>query len=434
MPSDPLLSVRDLKKHYPITQGVLKKEVGRVKAVDGISFDVTPGETLGIVGESGCGKSTAAASLLRLEDPTGGAVVFDGDDITDYDDAGLKRFRRRAQMMFQDPSSSFDPRMSVGESVAEPLAIHGMRDRRRRRRIVENLLERVGLSASDFDRYPHEFSGGQKQRIALARALVLNPDLVVADEPVSALDVSIQAEIISLMRGLQAEFGLAIVFISHDLSVVREVCDRVAVMYLGEIVEIAETETLFDDPQHPYTRALISSIPTPDPARRDERVELSGDVPSPSNPPSGCRFHTRCPEVIPPEQFDLEQREWRHVLDLRLRIDKGIDVDDVRAFLVAEDVADAPEAVPDAAVERELRREFDVPDALSDRAAEETLSSGLSALVAGDLEQARRTLDEAFTTVCEREHPELERTASGSEPACHLATESVAIDPPANHD
>ncbi|KAB1194705.1 ATP-binding cassette domain-containing protein [Haloferax sp. MBLA0076] len=434
MSSDPLLSVQELKKHYPITKGVLKSEVGRVKAVDGISFDVSAGETLGLVGESGCGKSTAATSLLRLEDPTDGAVVFDGEDITDYDDTELKRFRRRAQMMFQDPSSSFDPRMSVGESVAEPLAIHGMRDRRRRRRIVENLLERVGLSATDFDRYPHEFSGGQKQRIALARALVLNPDLVVADEPVSALDVSIQAEIISLMRELQAEFGLAIVFISHDLGVVREVCDRVAVMYLGEIVEVADTETLFEDPQHPYTRALISSIPTPDPSRRGHRVELTGDVPSPSNPPEGCRFHTRCPEVIQPEQFDLDQTEWRRVLDLRLRIDGDVDVDDVRTFLVAEGDADTPEEVGDDAVKRELRREFDIPATLSDPDAEALLSNGLSALVAGDDQAARRTLDDAFSTVCEQTHPVLESTPQGSTAACHLVDEGVPIDPPTNDD
>ncbi|KTG14423.1 ABC transporter ATP-binding protein [Haloferax profundi] len=434
MSPDPLLSVRELTKHYPITKGVLKSEVGRVKAVDGISFDVAAGETLGLVGESGCGKSTAATSLLRLEDPTGGAVVFDGEDITDYDDTELKRFRRRAQMMFQDPSSSFDPRMSVGESVAEPLAIHGMRDRGRRRRIVENLLERVGLAATDFDRYPHEFSGGQKQRIALARALVLNPDLVVADEPVSALDVSIQAEIISLMRELQAEFGLAIVFISHDLGVVREVCDRVAVMYLGEIVEVADTETLFEDPQHPYTRALISSIPTPDPSRRGQRVELTGDVPSPSNPPTGCRFHTRCPEVIQPEQFDLDQTEWRRVLDLRLRIDDDVDVDDVRTFLVAEGDAETPEEVGEDAVKRELRREFDIPATLSDPDADAILSNGLSALVAGDDQAARRTLDDAFSTVCEQTHPVLESTPQGSTAACHLVDEGVPIDPPANDD
>ncbi|ELZ84361.1 dipeptide/oligopeptide/nickel ABC transporter ATP-binding protein [Haloferax larsenii JCM 13917] len=434
MSSDPLLSVRGLKKHYPITEGVLKKEVGRVKAVDGISFDVESGETLGLVGESGCGKSTAATSLLRLEDPTDGDIVFDGEDITEFDDTRLKSFRRRAQMMFQDPSSSFDPRMSVGESVAEPLEIHGMRDRSRRRRIVENLLERVGLSASDFDRYPHEFSGGQKQRIALARALVLNPDIIVADEPVSALDVSIQAEIISLMRDLQDEFDLAIVFISHDLGVVREVCDRVAVMYLGEIVEVADTETLFTDPQHPYTRALLSSIPTPDPTRRNEQIELTGDVPSPSNPPSGCRFHTRCPEVIPPAEFDLDQDEWRHVLDLRLRVDSGLDVEDVRSFLVAEGVANDTEAVPDDAVKRELRREFDIPETLSDAAAETVLSEGLDALVSGDHDHARRTLDEAFSTVCERDAPALETSERGSTAACHLVDESVTVESPVSDD
>ncbi|AFK18794.1 ATP-binding cassette domain-containing protein [Haloferax mediterranei ATCC 33500] len=430
MSSDPLLSVRNLKKHYPITEGVLKKEVGRVRAVDGISFEVERGETLGLVGESGCGKSTAATSLLRLEEPTDGEVVFDGADITAHGDAELKAFRRRAQMMFQDPSSSFGPRMSVGESVAEPLAIHGMRDRKRRRRIVENLLERVGLSAAAFDRYPHEFSGGQKQRIALARALVLNPELIVADEPVSALDVSIQAEIISLMRDLQAEFGLAIVFISHDLGVVREVCDRVAVMYLGEIVEIADTETLFDDPQHPYTKALLSSIPTPDPSRRNEGIELTGDVPSPSNPPSGCRFHTRCPVVIQPDEFSLEQSEWRHVLDLRLRVERGIDVQDVREFLVAEGEADAPEDVPGDAVARELRREFDVPQTLSDPNAETILSNAISDLTDGEHDAARRTLNESFTTVCERDHPELEATGVGTTAACLRVGNDRQVDPP----
>ncbi|ELZ91499.1 dipeptide/oligopeptide/nickel ABC transporter ATP-binding protein [Haloferax mucosum ATCC BAA-1512] len=430
MSADPLLSVRNLKKHYPITKGILKKEVGRVKAVDGISFDVAPGETLGLVGESGCGKSTAATSLLRLEEPTDGQILFDGDDIVEHGDADLKAFRRRAQMMFQDPSSSFDPRMSVGESVAEPLAIHGMRDRARRRRIVEDLLERVGLSAAAYDRYPHEFSGGQKQRIALARALVLNPDLVVADEPVSALDVSIQAEIISLMRDLQTEFGLSIVFISHDLGVVREVCDRVAVMYLGEIVEVADTETLFSDPKHPYTKALLSSIPTPDPSRRNEGVELSGDVPSPSNPPSGCRFHTRCPAVIQPEAFDLEQAEWRHVLDLRLRVERGVDASDIREFLVAEGEAPTPEEVPDAAVARELRREFDVPQTLSDPNAETVLSDAISALVEGEHDEARRTLNDSFSSVCERDHPELESTSAGTSAACLRVDTERRIDPP----
>ena len=312
MTDEPLLSVRDLEKHYPIRKGLLNRQVGAARAVDGISFDIEEGETLGLVGESGCGKSTAASSVIHLEEPTSGEVIFNGNgregatrdpdgthpnDVTKFDDAEMMEFRRGAQMIFQDPSSSFDPRVSVGNGVGELLKVHGMSDRHRRRAIVEDLLERVGLSASDFDRYPHEFSGGQKQRIALARALVLNPDLIIADEPVSALDVSIQAEILSLINDLQDEFGLSLLFISHDMSVIRQICDRVAVMYLGEIVEIGPVEEIFTDPQHPYTEALLSSIPTPDPRASVGGIELKGTVPSPTNPPSGCRFHTRCPEA-----------------------------------------------------------------------------------------------------------------------------------------
>ncbi|ESS07263.1 MAG: oligopeptide/dipeptide ABC transporter, ATP-binding protein, C-terminal domain protein, partial [uncultured archaeon A07HB70] len=278
--SDPLLSVRDLEKHYPLTEGILKRQVGSVRAVDGVSFDLAAGETLGLVGESGCGKSTAATAALRLEEPTGGTVLFDGDDVTAFDDSELKRFRREAQMIFQDPTSSFDPRMSVGESVTEALRVHGISDRARRRAVGEDLLERVGLAAEDYDRYPHEFSGGQRQRIAVARALVVNPRLVVADEPVSALDVSVKSAVLDLLADLQAEFGIAMVFISHDLSVVREVADRVAVMYLGEIVEMAPTERLFEAPEHPYTEALLSAIPRPDPDAAARTIQLSGSVPS----------------------------------------------------------------------------------------------------------------------------------------------------------
>ena len=412
----PLLEVRNLKKHYPITEGLLKNEVGRVRAVDGVSFTVERGETLGIVGESGCGKSTAATSLLRLEEPTDGQVLFDGDDITTYDDRELKRFRRRAQMIFQDPTSSFDPRMSVGEAVAEPLVIHGIRGRERRRRVVGDLLERVGLSADDFDRYPHEFSGGQRQRIALARALVVNPDLVVADEPTSALDVSVQAEILTLIERVQAAFGLSIVFISHDMGVVREVCDRVAVMYLGEIVEIGPTAIVFDDPQHPYTRALLSSIPEPDPRSRGLGTPLGGDVPSPSNPPSGCRFHTRCPEIIAPEGYDLPQEEWRALMNLRVRLGtEGLDLEAAEEFVTVETGRADDDAVADA-----VRAEFDVPETLSDPSAERVLSDALAAVVAGDQTPARERLDEAFSTVCARERPTLAPTDAGHEAACHL--------------
>jgi len=401
----PLLDVEGLVKHYPVTEGVLRNEVGRVRAVDGVSFTVDRGETLGLVGESGCGKSTAATTALRLEEPTDGHVVFDGEDVTEYGEKALKRFRRRAQMVFQDPTSSFDPRMSIGESVAEPLRVHGMRDRERRRRIVGDLLERVGLDATDMDRYPHEFSGGQKQRVGLARALVINPDLIVADEPVSALDVSVQADILGLIEKLQAEFGLAIVVISHDMGVVREVCDRVAVMYLGEIVETAPTEQLFEDPHHPYTRALLGSTPVADPRRRGQGTKLTGDVPSPSDPPPGCRFHTRCPEVIPDEAYDVDAATWRAVLNLRLRAAAdGIDVEAVRTYTAADD---DPEAADPEAVRAAIREEFDLPSTLPDARAEEALAGALDRIVAGDVDGAAVRLTEAFPTVCRRERPGL---------------------------
>jgi peptide/nickel transport system ATP-binding protein len=432
-----LLEVRGLTKHYPITEGILRTEVGRVRAVDGVDFTVERGETLGIVGESGCGKSTAATSLLRLEEPTAGEVLFDGEDITGYDDAELKRFRRRAQMIFQDPTSSFDPRMSVGESVAEPLVIHGVADRERRRRIVEDLLERVGLSADDAGRYPHEFSGGQKQRIALARALVVNPDLIVADEPTSALDVSVQADILRLIEDVQAEFGLAIVFISHDMGVVREVCDRVAVMYLGEVVEVGPTGAVFSDPQHPYTRALLSAIPTLDPRQRGGGVELTGDVPAPSDPPPGCRFHTRCPEVIQPGGYEFEQSAWRGVLDLRVRLRReGIDVDAVREFVASERDA-GPESVDGTALRAAIREEFGIPARLSDPAADDVVETSLEEILAGDPDRARERLAEAFRTVCEERPTDLQTTVAGHEAACHLHDErraAVGRDAPAPED
>ncbi|XVH30900.1 ABC transporter ATP-binding protein [Haloferacaceae archaeon DSL9] len=425
----PLLEVRNLKKHYPITQGMLKREVGRVRAVDGIDFEVYPGETFGIVGESGCGKSTAATTLLRLEEPTDGEVLFDGTDISNLAKGDLKRFRRRAQMIFQDPSSSFDPRMSVGESIGEPLQIHGFSDREARRQIAQNLLERVGLSASDVDRYPHEFSGGQKQRIGLARALVLNPDLIVADEPVSALDVSIQAEILSLMNSLQAEFNLAIVIISHNLSVIREVCDRMAVMYLGEIVEMGPTEAIFSNPQHPYTRALLSSIPTPDPRQRGMGVRLSGDVPSPSNPPSGCRFHTRCPEIIQPDDVNLEQPAWRSVMDLKQKVrNRTIDLESIRdhAVRTTGDETDDSTATTAAAI----RSAFDIPSRLSDPAAESTLETALERLAAGNLEGAGDALSATFRTPCESDKPPLEPGEAGWVVSCHLREENGRAETP----
>jgi peptide/nickel transport system ATP-binding protein len=425
--ADALVEVRNLTKHYPITKGMMKTEVGRVRAVDGVDFDIRRGETLGLVGESGCGKSTVATSMLRLEDPTDGSVIFDNEDITTYDKEQLKDFRREAQMIFQNPTSSFDPRMSVGESISEPLRIHGVGPRSRREEIASDLLERVGMDGDDIYRYPHEFSGGQKQRIALARALVVNPRLIVADEPVSALDVSIQAEVLDLINDIQDEFGLSILFISHDMGVIREVCDRVAVMYLGEIVEVAPTETLFENPQHPYSRALLSSIPHPDPRQRGLGKRLTGDVPSPSNPPRGCNFHTRCPEIIQPEGYEFEQEEWRALMDLRVRLERqGIDTEAVEKFAGIEaSIADEEDTVEvsDEDLKAELRGEFGLPETLPDTDATRTLDEALTMIVTDRSEEAKDLLASEFPTVCQNEEPELVDTEAGHPAACHLHTE-----------
>ncbi|MGM0606322.1 MAG: ABC transporter ATP-binding protein, partial [Halobacteriota archaeon] len=319
----PLLEVRDLKTHYPITEGIFRREVGRVKAVDGVSFQLDAGEALGIVGESGSGKTTTALSILGLEAPTHGDVVFDGQRVSELSGAALRAFRRRAQLVVQDPNEAFNPRMTVGEAVAEPLSLHGMRDADRRRRIVADLLERVGLSAHDLDRYPHEFSGGEKQRIAIARALVLNPDLIVADEPTSALDGRVQADVLALLDDVRREFDIAVLFISHDIDVVRRFCDRVAVMYLGEIVETGPIEAVLSEPAHPYTRLLLGSVPSLDPADRTMAKPLTDTIPDPSAPPAGCRFHTRCPERIPPDEVTLTASVWQAVAAFELTLRTG---------------------------------------------------------------------------------------------------------------
>ncbi len=291
----PLLQVQDLVKYYPVKHGSFSRAKVFAKAVDGITFDIAWGETLGLVGESGCGKTTAAMTILRLEEASSGIVIFDGRNLMELDRSELRQVRREMQVVFQDPYSSLNPRMTVRDIVAEPLIVHKEARGNGLERKVAELLDVVGLSPSFGGRYPHEFSGGQRQRIGLARALALNPKLIILDEPVSALDVSIQSQIVNLLEDLQQQFKLTYLFIAHDLSVVNHISDRVAVMYLGKIAEMADTEELFCDPQHPYTQALLSSVPIPDPAIKRKKIILKGNVPSPVNPPWGCRFHTRCP-------------------------------------------------------------------------------------------------------------------------------------------
>jgi oligopeptide/dipeptide ABC transporter ATP-binding protein len=312
--SEVLLEVQNLTKHFPVGGGMFGQHRGAVRAVDDVSFTIRRGETLGLVGESGCGKTTTGRCILMLERPTSGQILFEGRDLTRLDQAALRPVRRKIQVIFQDPYSSLNPRMTVGQIIAEPLAVHGIvPDRGARATRVRDLLTHVGLLPQHAHRYPHELSGGQRQRVGIARALAMEPTLIICDEPVSALDVSIQAQIINLLEDLQAEFGLTYLFIAHDLSVVRHISDRVAVMYLGKIAEITDRKSLYEDPRHPYTRALLAAVPIPDPEleQRRERVVLGGEVPSPLNPPSGCVFHPRCPIAI--ERCPLEVPALREV-------------------------------------------------------------------------------------------------------------------------
>jgi peptide/nickel transport system ATP-binding protein len=297
--SDVLVEVRDLVKYFPLTRGIIfRKQIGAVHAVDGVSFDVHRGEALGIVGETGCGKTTTARLITRLLTPTSGTIRFEGEDISKISRRDLKPLRRDMQVIFQDPYSSLNPRKTVGAIISAPFAIHGLEEDNRKR-AVQDLMEQVGLNPEHYNRYPHEFSGGQRQRIGIARALALKPKLIIADEPVSALDVSIQAQILNLLRDLQKELGLTLILIAHDLSVVRHMCDRIAVMYLGKVVELANNESLYSHPRHPYTGALLSAVPVPDPELAEKRRQdvPPGDVPSPTNPPRACRFHPRCPKA-----------------------------------------------------------------------------------------------------------------------------------------
>ena len=303
-----ILSVQDLKKHFPIKGGIIQRTVGHVKAVDGVSFDIYKGETLGIVGESGCGKSTTGRAIIRLFENSGGHVYFKGEDINKLSRKELRALRPKMQMIFQDPYSSLNPRMTVGQIVGEALEDHGIiKDKKELRKKVIKTIEDCGLAAYHIDRYPHEFSGGQRQRIGIARALALDPEFIIADEPVSALDVSIQAQIINLLMDLQKERGLTYLFISHDLPVVEHISTRVGVMYLGSMVELSPSKELYKNPLHPYTKALLSAAPVPDPTAKRDRIILRGDIPSPSNPPPGCKFHTRCPYAMDVCQLEVPE-------------------------------------------------------------------------------------------------------------------------------
>ncbi|MFP9191022.1 ABC transporter ATP-binding protein [Natronosalvus vescus] len=426
---DPLVRVDGLEKYFWEQDSWLDRLLGdepvAVRAVDGVSFDIYEGETLGLVGESGCGKSTTGETLLRLQEPTGGRVEFEGENVYELEGADQTAFRREAQVVFQDPFSSLDPRMTIGRIIRQPLDVHEIGTAEERRERVRDLLERVGLSADQIDRYPHEFSGGQRQRIGIARALALEPEFIVLDEPTSALDVSVQAQVLNLLDDLQDEFGLTYLLISHDLSVIRHICDRVAVMYLGEIVEIGPVEEIFDDPKHPYTQALLESVPRASTDERDrDRETLSGDVPSPRNPPSGCRFRTRCPQVIPPEETEneLEQHQYREIMNLRERVesqsislevvdesveetDDGIVVGDVDAFV---------SALRAHVLETELppRHQAIVDDALTELADE-------------NWEEAAEQLRSAYESVCERDNPAL---GGETHPvACHLYDDSPHV-------
>ena len=404
-----LLRVEGLTKYFSQGSGLIASlfDDEEVKAVDDVSFDIAKGETLGLVGESGCGKSTLARTILRLLEPTDGAVWFKGDNLAEMSGEELRSMRENIQMIFQDPQSSLDPRMKVGPIGEEPMKAHGLYEGEREQR-ARMLLEKVGLDPQHYNRYPHQFSGGQRQRVNLARALAVNPDFIVCDEPTSALDASIQAQVLNTMRDLQNEFGLSYLFISHDLSVIRHISDRVAVMYLGQLVELSDTEELFENPQHPYTEALLQSIPVPDPRASGERGVLEGDVPSPIDPPSGCRFRTRCPQLIAPEQYDLSPTEWAQVKAFMRETER-------RTFEIDGEAS--------------LRNEF-FPDGTPSGEAGSLVETSIDDVLSDDWDAAEERLTEAFAeqSICAREIPayEVESEHGGTHfAACHLHNDDV---------
>ncbi|WP_423743659.1 ABC transporter ATP-binding protein (plasmid) [Haladaptatus sp. SPP-AMP-3] len=393
-----LVEINDLKTYYG-DGGLIDSTP--VKAVDGVSLEIKRGETLGLVGESGCGKSTLGRTLIQLEEATSGEVLFDGTDITELSGQELKNWRRNSQMVFQDPESSLNDRMTVGEIIREPLDVHDWKTPRERREHVRELLDVVGLQPEHYYRYPHQFSGGQRQRIGIARALALEPEFIVLDEPVSALDVSVQAQILNLLEDLQEEFGLTYLFIAHDLSVVRHICDRVAVMYLGHIMELGPSDELFEEPKNPYTISLLSAIPDPDPTSNRERITLRGTPPSPRDPPKGCPFSTRCPMKIRPEEFqDVDDDLWlnievfREVVRARTRADRSV-TDQVKELLGMETrFSDIGE------IQQELFADTDIP-----RNVEQHIDEATGYIENNDDQQAREYLRDVFGSVCDSDSP-----------------------------
>ncbi len=439
----PILRAENLKKYYDSSGGIIDSLLGReqkVKAVDGVDLELYEGETVGVVGESGCGKSTLGQTLLRLQEPTDGDIYHRDERLNDLSESQLRDRRKDIQYIFQDPFASLNPRLTVGDIIGEPLDIHNIASGREREERIKELLDIVGLNPSHTHRYPHEFSGGQRQRIGIARALAVDPEIIVCDEPVSALDVSVQAQILNLLEDLQEEFDLSYIFIAHDLSVVEHISDRIAVMYLGEFAEVGTTEEVFQPPYHPYTEALLSAIPEPDPQWEGNQIFLPGNVPSPLNPPSGCRFHTRCPRIIQPEEYDLSQEAWRSLVNLKLRVANAENIEAVAALTADESAEDAdrvedveridPSEASRQQLDRLVREEFGLPDRLGDPQAEDVVSDVVGHLQREDLEAARERFEDAPVSPCETDQPRDVMTGETHGIACHLYDDAYETDHP----